>query len=63
MDLSTLMTGVVEFFSAIPWGNVFQSFIDSVNGINWESLGSLFDWFDFSDGPLQAIIDTLFGNL
>ena len=63
IDLETLMTGVVEFFSAISWGNVIQSFIGSVNGIDWDSLGSLFDWFDFSDGPLQAIFDTLFGQL
>ena len=61
MDLDTLITGAVEFFKAIPWSGVIQSFIDSVAGINWDSLESLFDWFDFTNGPLQSILDALFG--
>ena len=61
MDVNTLITGAVEFFSSIPWGGVIQSFIDSIAGINWDSLASLFDWFDFTNGPLQAILDSLFG--
>lgn len=61
MGLDTLITGAVEFFSSVPWGNVIQSFIDSIAGINTDSLVSLFDWFDFTDGPLQAILDSLFG--
>lgn len=58
MDISAIVTMVTEFFSSIPWENVIQSFIGSVDGINWDSLASLFDWFDFTDGPLQSAIDS-----
>lgn len=58
MDINAIIKMVTDFFSSIPWENVVQSFIDSVAGINWDSLGSLFDWFDFTEGPLQAAIDT-----
>lgn len=59
MDVSSLITAATEFFASIPWGNVIQSFIDSVQGINWDSLASLFDWFDFTNGPLQSFIDAI----
>ncbi len=57
MDLNTIITGITDFFTSIPWENVIQSFIGSVNGINWDSLAGLFDWFDFTEGPLQEFID------
>ena len=59
MDLNTIITGITDFFTSIPWQNVIQSFIGSVNGINWDSLAGLFDWFDFTEGPLQDFIDNL----
>ncbi len=59
MDVSTIVTMATEFFKSIPWENVIQSFISSVQGINWDSLASLFDWFDFTEGPLQEIIDAV----
>ncbi len=59
MDLNTIITGITDFFTSIPWQNVIQSFIGSVNGINWVSLAGLFDWFDFTEGPLQEFIDNL----
>ncbi len=59
MDLNTIITGITDFFTSIPWQNVIQSFIGSVNGINWDSLAGLFDWFDFTEGPLQEFIDNL----
>lgn len=59
MDLNTIITGITDFFTSVPWQNVIQSFIGSVNGINWDSLAGLFDWFDFTEGPLQDIIDNL----
>lgn len=66
MDINAIITMVTDFFSSIPWENVIQSFVGSIQGINWDSLASLFDWFDFTDGPLQAAIDAiaaLFANL
>ena len=56
---SEIITTVTDFFKSIPWENVISSFIGSVEGINWESLKSLFDWFDFSDpnGAVQTFID------
>lgn len=59
MDLNTIITGITDFFTSVPWQNVIQSFIGSVNGINWDSLAGLFDWFDFTEGPLQDFIDNL----
>lgn len=59
MDLNTIITGITDFFTSVPWQNVIQSFIGSVNGINWDSLAGLFDWFDFTEGPLQEFIDNL----
>lgn len=59
MDINAIITMVTDFFSSIPWENVIQSFISSVQGINWDSLAGLFDWFDFTEGPLQEIIDSI----
>lgn len=59
MDVSTIITAATDFFKSIPWENVIQSFIDSVAGINWDSLKSLFDGFDFTGGSLQAAIDVV----
>ncbi len=59
MDINAIITMVTDFFKSIPWENVIQSFIGSVQGINWESLGKLFDWFDFTNGPLQEAIDNI----
>ncbi len=58
MDISAIVTMVTDFFSSIPWKDVIQSFVSSIQGINWDSLASLFDWFDFTEGPLQAAIDS-----
>ncbi len=66
MDVNAIITMVTDFFSSIPWENVIQSFVGSIQGINWDSLASLFDWFDFTEGPLQAAIDAftaIFANL
>ncbi len=57
MDISKIITMVTDFFSSIPWQNVVQSFVDSVSGIDWDSLKSLFDGFDLSGDGIQAIID------
>lgn len=59
MDINAIITMVTDFFSSIPWENVIQSFISSVQGINWDSLAGLFDWFDFTEGPLQEFIDSI----
>lgn len=59
MDINAIVTMVTDFFKSIPWENVIQSFVTSIQGINWGSLASLFDWFDFTNGPLQAAIDVV----
>ncbi len=68
MSIDAIITMVTEFFTSIPWGNVISGFIGSVAGIDWDSLGKLFEGFDFSAGPIQEFIDgiviffqTLFG--
>lgn len=58
MDINSIITMVTDFFKSVPWENVIQSFVGSVQGIDWDSLGSLFDWFDFTEGPLQSAIDS-----
>lgn len=61
MDIATIITMVTEFFSSIPWENVISGFTGSVEGIDWGALGSLFDGFDLTGGPLQAAIDVFVG--
>lgn len=68
MDINAIITMVTDFFTSIPWENVIAGFTGSVAGIDWESLGKLFEGFDFSSGPLQdaingfvTVFQTLFG--
>lgn len=57
MDIQAILTMVTDFFSSIPWQNVIDGFVSSIQGINWDSLGKLFEGFDLSNGFLQSIID------
>ena len=57
MDINAIVTMVTEFFTSIPWENVISGFTGSIAGIDWDSLGKLFEGFDLSSGPLQAAID------
>lgn len=61
MSVQDVITLLTDFFKSIPWENVLNSFKNSIAGINWDSLASLFDWLDFSDGPLQKMIDAILG--
>lgn len=59
MDIAAIITMVTEFFSSIPWENVIGAFMGSVNGIDWGSLGKIFEIFDMSDGTVQTFIDSI----
>ncbi len=57
MDINAILTMVTDFFKSIPWENVIGSFIGSIQGIDWDSLVGVFDFLDFSSGPIQDFID------
>ena len=57
MSIEAIITMVTDFFTSIPWENVIAGFTGSIAGIDWDSLGKLFEFVDLTDGPLQAMID------
>ncbi len=61
MNPQDIVQMITDFFTSVPWENVVDSFIGSVEGIDWDALGSLFDWLDFSDpnGAVQQFINSV----
>ncbi len=65
-DIATLLGYLKDFFTSVPWLKFFESLKTLITGVNWDTVGKIFDKIDFSSGILQKIFDAfekIFGQL